>query len=93
MPKISTYPALDSVSGNTKLLVVHTADGVTNTYTTNVTVIFASNAAPKLLNHRSDTPSNSTATTCSPGEMWTDGTYVYIGTANNVCRRASFSTF
>jgi hypothetical protein len=91
--KGSTYPALSSVAANTRYLAVHTANSVTNTYIVNTAVLFATNAAAKLLNHRTDTPANSTGTTCAPGEVWSDGNYVYFATANNVCKRVELTSF
>ena len=93
MAKASSYANVTSLAANTRLFATHTANGVVNNYNVTVSVLFASNAAPKLINHRSDTPANSTAATCLPGETWSDGTYLYFATSNNVCKRASLSTF
>lgn len=93
MPNVANLDPLSAISANTRFLATHTANAVTNTYIVNTAVLFASNAAAKLLNHRSDTPANSTAANCSIGEYWSDGNYVYVGVANNTCKRVAISTF
>ena len=40
------------------------------------------------------TPANSSATTITaPAPAWTDGTYLYLVTANNVVKRVTLSNF
>jgi hypothetical protein len=93
MPNVANLASINAISANTRFVVSHTANGVTNTYNVNTQVLFACNAAPKLLNYRSDTPANSTAATCSLGEVWSDGTYFYVATSENVVKRVTLSTF
>ena len=38
------------------------------------------------------TPANSTQNTIS-GQIWSDGTYLYVGTPNNVIKRITLETF
>lgn len=94
MAQVNSYASLSNLQANSLLFVSsHTANSVTNCAQVNVTVLFASNVAPKLLNYRVDTPANSTAANCVKGETWSDGSYVYVATANNVCKRAALSSF
>lgn len=39
-----------------------------------------------------NTPANSSANT-QFGQMWTDGTYLYVGTGNNTIKRVALSSF
>ena len=39
------------------------------------------------------TPANSSAQVVTKGVMWTDGTYLYVATANNTCKRVSLTAF
>lgn len=41
-----------------------------------------------------NTPANSSATTITfPAAPWTDGSFLYVTTANNVVKRVALSTF
>jgi hypothetical protein len=40
----------------------------------------------------SNTPSNSTQNTTF-GQIWTDGTYLYVGTSNNNIKRVALTSF
>lgn len=95
--KTSQCPTITSVGANDHIVVVATVNSVTNTHLVSTSDLLGnSNVAvvgSNLVSRRTTTPSNSTSSNCRTGEVWSDGTYIYVGTANNVCKRALLSTF
>jgi hypothetical protein len=89
--KISAFPALSGPTGNTFLVVAHTAaNGVTNTYSLGLTTLFGNSAANVVM--KEYTPSNSTISVAA-GTCFYDNTYFYIATANNVLKRITLDSF
>lgn len=98
--KIKDYPVLTAPTGNTKLVVSHNG----NTYQMNIASMFAnisanitfSNSSVVSVNgfiiSRTDTPANSTITVTA-GSIWSDGTYLYVATANNNLKRIALTAF
>ena len=74
--------AWSNVSGNTVLLQVGTLYTGGNTTLEVNTFIVTKN----------DTPINSVQNT-NPGQIWTDGNYIYVGVANNQIKRVALSSF
>jgi hypothetical protein len=93
MPNVANLVSLSEINANTKFVVSHTANGTVNTYNVNTQVLFACNAVAKPLNHRSNTPANSTAASVVFGETWTDGDYLYVATSNTTVKRVALSSF
>jgi hypothetical protein len=45
-----------------------------------------------IMSNNASTPANSSIAV-TPGEMWTDGLYLYVGTGNNAVKRVALSIF
>lgn len=98
--KIKDYPVLTAPTSNTKLVVSHNG----NTYQMNICSMFANNtgnvsfsnsstlSANSFLVRRDDTPANSTITV-TKGAIWSDGTYLYVATADNTLKRIALTAF
>lgn len=91
---ISNVASVGSLSSNDSLVVCTSNGSVRRVLSGNA---FANTQVPlkvgKLqLANIGSTPANSTITV-TQGEVWTDGTYLYVATANNTVKRVSLSAF
>lgn len=84
---IDSFPATANAGSNTeKISVGNLLNNASANVTTNVvtcqTMIVSGNT----------TPANSTAN-ATQGQIWSDGTYLYIATSTNVIKRVSLDSF
>lgn len=78
---ISDLPTLSTPNSSTVMVVNHTVNGITNTYTLSVTSIPIAN-----------TPASSSVTVAK-GTLLYDSNYFYIAVANNTLKRVALSAF
>lgn len=88
--KITEFPVLSGPHGNTFLVVAHTANGVTNTYTLSVTTLLGNSAVNTAIQQA--VVANSTISV-KKGTMLFDTTYLYIAVDNNLLKRIPLSSF
>lgn len=87
-PKSTDLLVLVANSGsNTEYVTV-------NNFLTNSSANISSNvvSANVVIISGNTTPANSTANTVK-GSIWSDGTYLYVATANNVIKRVTLNSF
>lgn len=102
---IANLTSISYATGNTVLpLVDDPSSNTANTYKITVANLFGNSSANLYISNaytfsantvivrKNSTPANSTAN-CVKGEIWNDGTYLYVATANNVIKRVTLSSF
>lgn len=67
------------------------SDGVVCVVAGNTVLVPAS--VVQSVNASIGTPANSSATATPVGTIWTDGSFLYVTTANNTVKRAALSSF
>lgn len=85
---VSELPQVQALSSDLVVVVVaNSAASPAITYTTGLTSISSLPLAS------GNTPANSTALTVPRGTVWTDGSYLYVATSDNVLKRVALSSF
>jgi len=102
--KGTELPTRTFVNANDIVIVVANTSNTPNTYGVRVGNFFTNcdanvtlqNAAILSVNtaiiRKNSTPANSTITV-TQGTMWSDGTYLYVATADNTLKRVALSAF
>ena len=102
--KISALTPRTQVAANDIVAIVANTSNTANTYAVRISDLWGNCAANLTVSNsailtvtnlrvlKNSTPANSTIT-CVQGDIWSDGTYIYVAVANNTLKRAALSTF